>query len=544
MADEVDLRVERLEAEVATLREELARARRERFFGAREAKAFGVPEGLADTFAEASRRVTRFFADGDVDPAEARLRFGGERYVLVRASAFSIDFLDTIAQLYADRGQKEAMAIGRSFLFDVAHTIGRNDAKRFHELMNVVDPLERLSDGPFHFAYTGWGIVRLDPRSNPVPTDDYCLVYDHPSSFEASSHLEAGRASDTPVCILGAAYSSGWCEQSFGIDLTAVEVECRAKGDATCSFVMAPPGRIHERLGEHFGIAVPSRADGNLDIPTYFERKRIEEELHESLERLRRAQVELVERERLATVGLLVSGVAHDINTPLGVAVTAASVVHGGLEELREGLTAGKLGRARVAEILESMTEADAMVRRNLERAADLVLDFKRVSVDHTTEEARTLDLVDHVRRTLASLAPIAKRATLDVSVTGANVRGRTYPGAIAQILTNLLTNTAEHGRVEGRATAVRVHVAESGEGFSLAYEDDGRGITKDVAAKMFQPFFTTRRGLGGTGLGLHVVATLVRDVLRGTLDVKTEPGEGTRFTLVFPRTPSGGLGA
>jgi len=538
MADEADLRVERLEAEVERLREELAQARSERFFGAREAMAFGVPQELEGTFAEASRRVTRFFADGDVSPAEARLRFGGERYVLVRASALSIDFLDTISQLYADRGPKAAAAIGRSFLFDVAHTIGRNDAKRFHELMNVTDPLDRLSDGPFHFAYTGWGVVRLDPRSHPVPTDDFCLVYDHTSSFESASHLEAGRLSDGPVCILGAAYSSGWCEQSFGLDLTAVEVECRAKGDPTCRFVMAPPGRIHERLAEHFGIAVPSRADGNLDIPTYFERKRIEEELHESLERLRRAQEDLVERERLATVGLLVSGVAHDINTPLGVAVTAASVVHGGLEELRDGLTEGKLGRARVTEILDAMAEADAMVRRNLERASDLVLDFKRVSVDHTTEEARTLDLVAHVSRTLASLAPIAKRASLEITVSGAAAKGRTYPGPIAQILTNLLTNTAEHGRVEGRATHVRVHVAERGAGFLLVYEDDGRGISKDVATKMFQPFFTTRRGLGGTGLGLHVVATLVRDVLRGTLDVETSEGAGARFVLTFPRAP------
>lgn len=538
MADEADPRIAQLEAEVSRLRERLARAERGRFFGAAEATGFEPPPGFADTFAEASLRVARFFSEGDVDPSEAKLRFGGERYVLVRASALSIDFLDTISQLYADRGPKEAAAIGRSFLFDVAHTIGRNDAKRFHEIMNVTDPIARLSDGPFHFAYTGWGVVRVDPRSHPVPTDDYCLVYDHPSSFEASSHLEAGRASDAPVCILGAAYSSGWCEQSFGIELTSVEVECRAKGDPTCRFVMAPPGRVHERLAEHFGVAVPSRADGKLDVPTYFERKRIEEELHQSLERLGRAQAELVERERLATVGLLVSGVAHDINTPLGVAVTAASVVHGGLEELRDGLAAGKLGRARVAELLHAMTEADAMVRRNLERAADLVLDFKRVSVDHTTEEARTLDLVAHVGRTLASLAPIAKRGGLAVEVRGASAKGRTHPGAIAQILTNFLTNTAEHGKVEGREIAVRVDVSERDGRFTLVYADDGRGMTKDVAAKMFQPFFTTRRGLGGTGLGLHVVATLVRDVLRGTLDVATAEGAGARFTIVFPFAP------
>ena len=540
MAKESTALVEDLEAEIEKLRAELATARTSAFFGGREPNVVGVPPELASTFADASRRVAAFFADSDIDPAEARLKFGGERYVLVRASAFSIDFLDTIAQLYGDRGQKEAMAIGRAFLFDVAHTIGRNDAKRFHSLMNVEGPYERLSDGPLHFAYTGWGSVRIDPRSTLVSSDDFCLVYEHPSSFEASSYLEAGRPSDTPVCILGAAYSSGWCESSFGLDLTSFEVTCRAKGDPTCRFVMAPPGQIHERLSEHFGIAVPSRADGNVDIPTYFERKRIEEDLRESLERLRRAQVELVERERLATVGLLVSGVAHDINTPLGVAVTAASVVHGGLEELRDGLAAGKLGRARVTEILDSMAEADSLVRRNLERASDLVLDFKRVSVDHTTEEARTLDLVAHVGRTLASLAPIARRANLKVEVTGGSVKGRTYPGAIAQVLTNLLSNTAEHGqlRVEGRATQVRVHVAESGAGFSLVYEDDGRGMTEDVAAKMFQPFFTTRRGLGGTGLGLHVVATLVRDVLRGNLDVRTAEGSGVRFDVTFPRTP------
>src|SRR5690606_26670921 len=111
-----------------------------------------------------------------------------------------------------------------------------------------------LSHGPVHFAYTGWALVDIKPSSTPVPSDDYCLVYDHPYSFEAASWLRAGRHSEGPVCIMNAGYSSGWCESSFGLELTAIEVSCKARGDATCSFVMAPPHRIAARVREHFGI--------------------------------------------------------------------------------------------------------------------------------------------------------------------------------------------------------------------------------------------------------------------------------------------------
>src|SRR5690606_29478773 len=114
-------------------------------------------------------------------------------------------------------------------------------------------------------------------------------------------------------CIMNAGYSSGWCESSFGLELTAIEVSCKARGDATCSFVMAPPHRIAARVREHFGIDLDTLDASGFDIPTYFERKRVEEDLRTSLRKVQEAQDELVRKERLATVGLLVAGVAHEV---------------------------------------------------------------------------------------------------------------------------------------------------------------------------------------------------------------------------------------
>ena len=187
-------------------------------------------------------------------------------------------FLTKIKNLYADKGEEEAFAIGRNFLFDIAHVIGMEDAKKFHSKMGVQDPIAKLSAGPVHFAYTGWAYVDILPESSPSPDENYFLKYHHPYSFEADSWIKSGVKSDSPVCIMNAGYSSGWCEESFGFDLTAVEISCRAKGDDNCTFIMAPPHMIDSYIDKS-----PSGRNSKYEVPLFFERKKAEEKIRQSL---------------------------------------------------------------------------------------------------------------------------------------------------------------------------------------------------------------------------------------------------------------------
>jgi two-component system, cell cycle sensor histidine kinase and response regulator CckA len=510
------------------------------------AEVVQVPAELAPLFAQVSATIGERFRQVDIDPSRAMIGIAGERYLLIRASSLATDFLDTLVQLYADRGEREALSIARSFLFDIAHTIGLHDARSLHEQLGSVDAMEKLAGGPIRFAYTGWGQVAIKGGSRPVPDEDFCLVSAHPYSFEAASFIAAGRKSEVPVCIMGAGYSSGWCEASFGLELTAVEVSCKARGDDECIFVMAPPHKIAERIRERFGASGDAMRDNAYDIPTYFERKRAEEELRQSLQRLREAQEELVRKERLATVGLLVSGVAHEVNTPLGVAVTAMGVVGEEMSTLRDLFDRGELTKGGLRSFFERGDQAAAMVRTNLERAAAEITKFKRVSVDQATEEARHIDVGDYVRQTLDSLRPLVRKALLDVTVTTTGELGCvTRPGAIAQIITNFVTNTIMHATSpDGAPTKVEIQIARaSAEGLSILYRDHGRGMSDATRAKAFQPFFTTQRGAGGTGLGLHVVQSLVADALGGKVSLQSTLGAGTTIVVTFPvdRPPSSG---
>jgi len=247
---------------------------------ATEPETVQVPEPLKATFLSIENKIRSYFNEINMDPESGEITVEGQRYVLLRSDSLSHEFLDFIIERYTDRPEREAISIGNNFLFDNAKVIGKKDAVSFHEKLGLSEPIDKLSAGPVHFAFTGWANVEILVESNPTPDENFFLKFKHHNSFEAQSWLKAGKKSKIPVCTMNCGYSAGWCEESYGIPLTTVEIECEAKGDDACVFVMTPTDKIEKYVGELIDLSNVQ----NFEIPVFFKRKNIEEQLRESLE--------------------------------------------------------------------------------------------------------------------------------------------------------------------------------------------------------------------------------------------------------------------
>lgn len=271
------------------------------------------------------------------------------------------------------------------------------------------------------------------------------------------------------------------------------------------------------------------------------EKTQANDELETAMLRLREAQAQLVQSEKLASLGGLVAGVAHEINTPIGVSVTAASTLEHRTQRMRQDYAAGTLTRPELDSFAEMAVEASRIILKNLQRAADLIHSFKQVAVDQSSGERRRFALRAYIDEVLLSLAPRLKKTPHRVEVEcddGATVD--TMPGALAQIVTNLVSNSLLHAFPDGRAGVMRIQCRIQGGEVHLRFSDDGVGIPRANVPRIFDPFFTTRRGQGGSGLGLNIVYNLATRMLRGSIRVRSEPGDGTVFDLVFPATLDG----
>jgi len=247
-----------------------------------------VPEDLIPVFERAQKFVGQYFDQERREPSRGTIEISGQRYILIRAASMSVEFFDQISHLYQEKSDAEAQAVARSLLFDIAHSTGVVDARDFHTRMALREPLEKLSAGPVHFAYSGWAFVDISADSQASPNEDFYLLYDHPYSFESDSWLKAGKRTNFPVCVMNAGYSSGWCEESFGVTLVAAEILCKAKGDEACRFIMAHPSRIEKRIATYLrSEPETARMVTAYEIPGFFARKRAEDKLREREEQYR-----------------------------------------------------------------------------------------------------------------------------------------------------------------------------------------------------------------------------------------------------------------
>jgi signal transduction histidine kinase len=247
----------------------------------------------------------------------------------------------------------------------------------------------------------------------------------------------------------------------------------------------------------------------------------------------------VVRSERMAALGRMVVGVAHELNTPLGVILTASTMLEEGQTAVQDAFTRAALGRGQLERFLVESNEAARVITRAVQRAAELVRRFKGVAADQVTEQARVVVLRDHLRDVVGAMAPYTRQERMSVTVDGDDVALRTYPSAFTQIVDNVLVNASVHAYLPDtpvEARRLRFHaVAAPGGGALLTVEDDGVGMDTETLARACEPFFTTRRGRGGTGLGLHIVHNLVVGPLGGQLELSSAPGRGTRLLIRLP---------
>jgi signal transduction histidine kinase/purine-cytosine permease-like protein len=267
-------------------------------------------------------------------------------------------------------------------------------------------------------------------------------------------------------------------------------------------------------------------------------RELAEGELVQSLHHLEMTQSHLVESEKMASLGGLVAGVAHEINTPVGIAVSAASYLYDRTAAAREKLERGELLCEDLRSYLDDAAQSARLLLSNANRAAKLVQSFKQVAVDQTSDERRRFDLRQYIEETLASLQP--RISGSEIAVHGACPSGiemDSYPGPLAQVLTNLVLNALQHAFEPGVPGSIRIAVETVGaDEVELRCEDSGRGIPAALHHRIFEPFFTTRRGFGGSGLGLHLVYNIVTIRLNGSIEVRSREGGGAIFLLRLPR--------
>ncbi|MFM2045055.1 MAG: hypothetical protein RLY86_3631 [Pseudomonadota bacterium] len=261
-----------------------------------------------------------------------------------------------------------------------------------------------------------------------------------------------------------------------------------------------------------------------------------------ALAQLRSTQDQLVQSEKLAALGGLVAGVAHELNTPVGNALTSITWSGDSIDKLSGSLATGTLRKADLTDFLDQMEECTRLVRTNLERAARIVQAFKQIAADSATDQPRRFALADHLEDLQIAMAPDLTRANVRLEVTcPGDLNLTAAPGALTRVLAQLIHNAMTHAWGGGRPGILHITAAADADGtVRLDIADDGDGMAEEVRSRLFEPFFTTARAKGGIGLGLATVHNLVRRALGGEIGVETAPGAGTRFRLTLPPAGNG----
>ncbi len=273
--------------------------------------------------------------------------------------------------------------------------------------------------------------------------------------------------------------------------------------------------------------------------------KNLEEQtiaLQKEIQDRKKAEKKLVQSEKMAALGDLVAGVAHEINTPLGIGVTGISYLQDATDAFQRLFEQGEAKKSDLEKYLKDCHEACEVTLTNLNRAAQLVSGFKQIAVDQSSDERRTFKVKQYIQEILFSLYPRIKKTkhTVDLDCPD-NLTVDSYPGTFSQILTNLVMNSLIHGFEDMDQGRITIGVVRENSSITIHYKDNGKGMTEEQRTKIFDPFYTTKRGSGGTGLGMNLVFNLVSEKFGGEIECESAPNKGVHITISIPHVVQDG---
>ncbi len=337
-----------------------------------------------------------------------------------------------------------------------------------------------------------------------------------------------------------------------GVPVTGIEVAGQRADQADERFWITYWHPLRSPSGEIVGVNVAAeeiterkRAEAALQASGQ-ETRHARDAAEAALQNLRETQNSLIEAEKLAALGRLVAGVAHEINNPIGTSLTVASALERKIAGIAAEFAKDNLRRSSLKEFLEISRKASSQLVTNLNHAAELIQSFKQVATDRNYSSQRIFDLGDLTEQVAMSLRPALGKQNLTLNVEcQPYLTMNSYPGPYRQVLTNLFFNAVTHAFPDDKGGTVDIRVLASGNDYvEILFSDDGCGMSSSVRRQAFDPFFTTRRDQGSTGLGLHIVHSIVTNCLGGRLNLDSKPDEGTRIQIILPRAVPAALAA
>eukprot|EP01022_Parablepharisma_sp_SALTPOND_P010039 TRINITY_DN14141_c0_g1_i1.p1 TRINITY_DN14141_c0_g1~~TRINITY_DN14141_c0_g1_i1.p1 ORF type:complete len:472 (-),score=53.00 TRINITY_DN14141_c0_g1_i1:1621-2883(-) len=258
-------------------------------------------------------------------------------------------------------------------------------------------------------------------------------------------------------------------------------------------------------------------------------------ELEKTLDELKLRQKQLIESEKMASLGELVAGISHEINTPIGIGITATTKLQSIQTNIEDSYKRGELTEEEFQKYLDRLNEGLKISFSNLQRAGELIKNFKQVAVDTESEERRKFELASYIGDVIKSLRPSYKHKNIKINFSGEkDVVIKSYPGAFSQILTNLIQNSLIHGFENKDSGEIKITLSKLKNSIVLTYKDDGEGIKKEFRDKIYNPFFTTKRNEGGSGLGLNILYNIITRKLEGSIELK-DSSNGVFFIIEIP---------
>jgi two-component system, NtrC family, sensor kinase len=413
--------------------------------------------------------------------------------------------------------------------------------KAYRLVINSIQDGLKIERAGIWFVKTDYSEINcqllIDTKHNSEIESLVISASDYPNYFSALKTERAILANDAHHDHATAEFSQGYLGP-LGIN-SMLDVPIRHKGEMIGIICCEHIGQMRQWTKDEarFAASMADLVGRAINASAYkaseSELKKINDQLEQTIE-VRTAQ--LVESEKMAALGNLVAGVAHEVNTPLGISITTSSTLFYNLKQIEKSMRQGRLSETVFVKFLAENTELHQLLENNLSRAAILIQNFKQTAVDHSDQNKHIFNVGESIRYLLLSLKPetTKRQVRIDLEVED-NLSIFSYPSAWTQIMSNLILNSCSHAFDNSAEPIISIDIHQNNEQIILEYRDNGSGIEPENLAKVILPFYTTKRGQGGTGLGLSIVYNLVKEQLDGNFSISSDIGQGIYIKIVCP---------